>query len=71
MKKILINYLNNKMARIKKEEVAETGDGVETTLSVKKYVVPETKEEYLNLIQCLKDTGCTDVSGLEVRASRL
>lgn len=35
------------------------------------YSVPETKEDYLALIQCLKDTGSTDVSNLEVKASRL
>ena len=35
------------------------------------YPIPETKEDFLALIQCLKDTGADSVGNLEVKASRL
>jgi hypothetical protein len=37
----------------------------------KVYLVPETKEDYLNLIQCIKDTGSSRVGELEAKASKL
>jgi hypothetical protein len=52
-------------------EVVKVEEMVEEPKTAKVYQVPETKEDYLNLIQCLKDTGATDVSSLEVKASRL
>ena len=44
---------------------------VEAVIPAKVYLVPETKEDYLNLIQCIKDTGSSRVGELEVKASRL
>ena len=54
------------MKKVKKVEEVEK---IEVTAKV--YLVPETKEDYLNLIQCIKDTGSSRVGELEVKASRL
>lgn len=35
------------------------------------YPVPETREDYLALHQCLKDTGVNGIGDLEVKASKL
>ena len=51
--------------------IADAEGNVSTPRETFIYLIPETREDYLALHQCLKDLGVNSTSDLEVRASRL
>lgn len=49
----------------------DENENVITPREAFEYPVPETKEDFLALHKCLKDTGINSTGDLEVRASKL
>ena len=50
---------------------APIAEEVKVVIKPKEYSVPVTKEDYLALHKCLKDSGVNSIGDLEVRASKL